>query len=299
MKNETAKPPVTETVDQALFLIIRGKYPSFTTATKRIADYILSNDEETKYLSISSMAKNIGVSESMITRFVRSLGLKSFQEFKVRLALNDGTKAADSIIFGELSLDDNAASVCQKIYNNNIETLKDSLSILNFKDIERAADLIARARKVDFYGSGSSGVAIANAEARFIRIGVTCFVTNDSHLQLMSAALLTDKDVAVGISNSGRSISIIESLAIAKKAGASTICITNYEDTPLSRHADIKLFTSSRDSELLSESIHSRIAELSLLDSLYVIVASKLKSSAVESIRITAEIIRSHRVKKS
>ena len=45
-----------------------------TRAAKKIADYILANYQETKYLSISSLAEKINVSESMITKFVRILG---------------------------------------------------------------------------------------------------------------------------------------------------------------------------------------------------------------------------------
>jgi RpiR family transcriptional regulator, carbohydrate utilization regulator len=279
-----------------LFLKIRGKYPSLTRASKKIADYILANYEETKYLSISSLAEKINVSESMITKFVRILGVRGYQDFKVRLALSQENNAPAAEIFGEVSLDDDAASICRTIYTNNVETLRDSLSVLNFKDVEKAAELIAKARRVEFYGSGGSTIALENAQARFHRIGIMCFTYSDGHTQLMSASLLGKQDVAVGISNSGRSASIVESLEIAKKGGASTICITNYEETPLTAHADVRLFTSSRDVDRLSENLHSRIAELALIDSLYVIVASKMKSRALENLRTTAEVIERHRL---
>ncbi len=77
---------------------------------------------------------------------------------------------------------------------------------------------------------------------------------------------------------------------------AYTICMTNYEETPLTEHADVRLFTSSRDSEELSESLHSRIAELSPIDSLYVIVASRMKANALQNLRTTADVLRVHRL---
>jgi DNA-binding MurR/RpiR family transcriptional regulator len=58
----------------------------------------------------------------------------------------------------------------------------------------------------------------------------------------------------------------------------------------------VRLFTSSRDLDRLSENLHSRIAELSLIDSLYVIVASKSKPKAMENLRRTAEVISRHRL---
>ena len=280
-----------------LFLRIRGKYSSMTKAAKKIADYILANYEETKYMSISSLAEKINVSESMITKFVRTLGVRGYQDFKVCLAISQDTNtSAGREIFGEVSLDDDAASICRTIYTNNVETLRDSLSVLNFKDMEKAAVLIARARRVEFYGSGGSTIALADALARFHRIGIMCCTYSDAHTQLMAASLLGKQDVAVGISNSGRSISIVESLEIARKQGASTVCITNYEETPLTAQADVRLFTSSRDLDRLSENLHSRIAELSLIDSLYMIVASKFKPKAMENLKRTAEVISRHRL---
>jgi RpiR family carbohydrate utilization transcriptional regulator len=297
MKSPPRKAHIEQIDSRRLFLRIRSKYPNLTQALKRIADYILANYEETKYLSISSLAERVNVSESMITKFVRLLGLKGYQDFKVRLALGqeNGTPAAH--IFGEVSLDDDAATICKTIYNNNVETLRDSLTVLNIKDVERAAELIVKARKVVFYGSGGSTIALGDALARFHRIGILCSGFSDAHTQLMSASLLCKQDVAVGISNSGRSVSIVESLEIARKRGAATICITNYEETPLTAVADVRLFTSSRDVAKLSENLHSRVAELSLIDSLYVTVASRMKDKALESLRTTAEVIRVHRLK--
>ncbi len=297
MKSNPAKAPAEQVDSRHLFLKIRSKYPNLTRAAQRIADYILANYEETKYLSISSLAERINVSESMITKFVRILGLRGYQDFKVRLALGQDTSAPASHIFGEVSLDDDAASICRTIYNNNVETLRDSLSVLNFKDVEKAAELIVKARKVVFYGSGGSTIALADALARFHRIGILCSAFSDAQTQLMSACLLEKQDVAVGVSNSGRSVSIVESLQIAKKRGAATICITNYEETPLTAASDVRLYTSSRDIEKLSENLHSRVVELSLIDSLYVTVASRMKNKALENLRATAEVIRVHRLK--
>jgi RpiR family transcriptional regulator, carbohydrate utilization regulator len=296
MRTHSSKSHNEQIDARGLFAKIRNTYPGMTRAAKKIADYILANNAETKYLSITSLAERINVSESMITKFVRILGIGGYQDFKVRLALSQENNAPAADIFGEVSLDDDAASICRRIYTNNVETLRDSLSVLNFRDVDRAAKLIARARRVEFYGSGGSSIALANAQARFHRIGIMCFTFSDGHAQLMSASLLGAHDVALAVSNSGRSASVVESLRIAKKAGAATICITNFEETPLTAHADVRLFTSSRDVDRLSENLHSRIAELALIDSLYVIVASKMKERALENLETTAEVIRRHRV---
>jgi RpiR family transcriptional regulator, carbohydrate utilization regulator len=298
MKAAAPRPHTEQQDARRLFLKIRSKYPAMTRASKKIADYILANYEETKFLSISSLAEKINVSESMITKFVRLLGIRGYQDFKVRLALSQQHNTRATEIFGEVSLDDDAAAIIRTIFTNNVETLRDSLSILNFRDVERAADLISKARRVEFYGSGGSAIPLANAQARFLRIGINCAAISDSHNQLMSASLLGRQDVAVAVSNSGRSTSVVEALETAKKAGAATICITNFEETPVTAHADVKLFTSSRDVDRMSENLHSRIAEIALIDSLYVVAASKMKTRALGNLKTTAEIIREHRISR-
>jgi DNA-binding MurR/RpiR family transcriptional regulator len=292
---EDSKAKYTASNLQLLFLRIRSKYPSLTDTSKKIADYILNNHNEAVYLSISELAQKVNVSESMITKFTRNMGYNGFHEFKLSLAVTSDQTKPNDFLYDEISLDDDIESICTKIYHNNIEALKDSLTILDFASLNKATDLLLKARKIDFYGSGSSTVAIVNAEMRIYRLGILCFAYSDSHAQAVSASLLQKDDVAVGISNSGRSIGIVKAMELAKQSGASTICITNYDDTPITRHSDLKLFTLTKDSEELCESLHSRIAELALVDALYVCLASKIKEKALYNLNRSSDAIKIHR----
>lgn len=280
---------------QLLLLKIRGKYPSLTDAAKRVADYLLASHNEAVYLNISELAKVCGVSESTITKFTKTIGYNGFQELKICLARTSGAVQKSDVVYDEISLNDGVESICTKVFHNNIEALKDTLRILDFNSISKAADMILKAKKVDFYGMGSSSVATMNAKMRLYRLDIMCFTYSDPHQQIVSASLLKKGDVAVGISNSGRSKDIVEALQTAKQSGAHTVCITNYDDTPITRCSDIKLFTSTKDSEELNESLHSRVAELSLIDALYLCIASKMKKKAVSNLYKTSEVIKVHR----
>ena len=282
---------------ELLLLKIRSKYPSLTEAAKRIADYILNNYDEALYLNISELAKVCSVSESTITKFIKTLGYKGYHELKICLARGYSNMQRDVVIYSELSLDDDVESICTKIFYNNIETLKDSLKILDFNSVDKAANLIIKARKIDFYGMGSSTIATLDARMRFYRLGIMCFTYSDPHEQIVSASLLKKGDVALGISNSGTSADIVRALDIAKQSDASTICITNFDDTPITKYSDIKLFTATKDSEVLRESIHSRIAEIALIDALYVCVASKIKKQAVNNLHKSAQAIKTYKPK--
>jgi DNA-binding MurR/RpiR family transcriptional regulator len=284
---------------QLLLLKIRSKYPSLTDAAKRVADYLLTSYNEALYLNISELAREIGVSESTITKFIKTIGYNGFQELKICLARTSGATQSDNVIYGEISLDDNIETICTNVFYNNIEALNNSLRILDYENINRVADLILKARKIDFYGMGSSTIATLNAKMRFYRLGILCFTYNDAHEQIVSASLLKEGDIAVGVSNSGKTADVVRALKIAKQAGASTICITNYDDTPITRYADIKLFTATKDSEELRESINSRIAEISLIDAIYVVAASKMKKQAIKMLHKTAQVLKNQNDLKS
>ena len=81
---------------------------------------------------------------------------------------------------------------------------------------------------------------------------------------------LTSRDAAIGISHSGMTVDTVNALAAARNAGAVTICITNYGASPITEKADIKLLTSSTETDFDSETMSSRIAQLAVIDMLYV-----------------------------
>ena len=77
-------------------------------------------------------------------------------------------------------------------------------------------------------------------------------------MQTVSAASLSEGDVAIGISYSGFSKNTVDAMEMAGKAGAKTIAITNFEHTLLEQYSDLVLCTSNRqflygDAILLSD----------------------------------------------
>lgn len=94
--------------------------------------------------------------------------------------------------------------------------------------------------------------------------------------------LLTERDAAVGISYSGKTDYVISGMKAAKEAGAVTICITKYGNSPLSEIADIQLYTSSTENDIRSGATASRITQLNIIDMLYLGVASRSYDQSVD-----------------
>jgi len=131
---------------------------------------------------------------------------------------------------------------------------------------------------------------------KFVRTGIKAFAFIDSHFQLMSASQLGENDVAVVISHSGTNKDTLNILKTAKKNGAKTIGITSFPKSPICQFSDVALYTSSEETEYRSEALSSRIAQLSLIDALYVNIMVLNKEKAKQSLGKVREAISNTRM---
>jgi DNA-binding MurR/RpiR family transcriptional regulator len=90
--------------------------------------------------------------------------------------------------------------------------------------------------------------------------------------------------VAVGITSSGRTKSVVNAMRIAKHAGAKTICITDSPAAPIVSYSDIRFFTSSSYSNFMLDSITSRMPHILIIDILYACFAVKHYRESLKSI---------------
>jgi RpiR family carbohydrate utilization transcriptional regulator len=276
-----------------LLLRIRGLLPSLNPALQRIALYILDHPQDVKLMRIKDLAGHCGVAEATITRFVKTVGLGSFQELKISLAAITPEEAQGTkMVYEEVSERDSTSTILDKILAINSRALGDTGKILDVHEIERAVAAVDRARHVDIYAAGGSFVAAEHARLRFYRIGKRCHTYSDPNQQSVSASLLGSGDLAIGITNSGRTVSTVNALKRARGSGAATICITSFDNTPITGHADIVLFTSTQDSAFFQESMVSRLAQMLVIDVLYAALAVRHFGSSVERIERSADALR-------
>ncbi|MGC0862105.1 SIS domain-containing protein, partial [Pantoea agglomerans] len=82
-----------------------------------------------------------------------------------------------------------------------------------------------------------------------------------AHIMLMSAAVLSDDDVGIAISQSGATRAVNDPVKLAGRTGAKVIAITNYAESPIAKSAQVVLNSTSQGSHLLGENAASRIAQ--------------------------------------
>lgn len=262
--------------------------PNLRNAEQRVAEYVIANTEEVVYLSITDLAERSGTSEATISRLCRRLGLKGYQELKISLAMSILPESKH--VYETVTDDDDPYTICSKVINSNIRGLQDTLSVLDPEQLENAIVRLAEARRIEFYGTGGSAAVAKDAHHKFVKTGVPCAFYEDPHMQVMSASLLTPDDVVVAISYSGSNRDIHESIEVARDQGAFIILITGFARCPLARLSDITLWVSVGET-FKSESSRSRIAQLCVLDSLYIGVMLKRGDAGMESLRSTREAV--------
>ena len=158
-------------------------------------------------------------------------------------------------------------------------------------EIQQAIEAMDKANKLEFYGLGTSAAVAKDAYHKFFRLNFDCRYLEDSHMQAMSAAMLRPDDVAVAISNSGSSKDVIEALKQARQAGAKTICITSHPASPLAKVADIKIFTKSAENLYRGEPMENRIAQIYVIDLLFVALALRRKDDFIANLEKTRKAL--------
>jgi DNA-binding MurR/RpiR family transcriptional regulator len=268
---------------------IRLAQPTMAKGARRIASYILERPDRIVRMSVTELSEATESSEGSVINFCQRLGLSGFQQLKLSLAQE--VVQPVHFIHEDLERDDDADTVCRKIFHSGVQALRDTLSVLDPKALARAVEVLRGASRIEIYGIGSSAPIAEDAHYRMLRIGLEAKVVIDSHIQAISASR-TGPDVAVlTVSHSGATHETVTSTRLAKAAGAKTVVITNYARSPIQAHADVVLFTMARETLFRTEAMTSRIAQLCVLDALIAALALADYDRSTASLQTTFETL--------
>ncbi len=161
---------------------------------------------------------------------------------------------------------------------------------------ELVVEAIGAAGRIDIYGAGASGFVASDFQQKLHRIGRIAFYWPDVHSALTSAALLGKGDVAIGISHTGTTSDVIEVLEQARARGATTVALTNFPRSPIADVVHHVLTTAARETTYRSGAMASRLAQLTVVDVLFVGVAARNRTKARRALEVTAEAVQPHRI---
>ena len=275
------------------FVRIQGTYSSLRTAEQRVADFILAHPDELIYLTVTELAEKTNTSESTVVRLCQKIGYKGYQEFKIVLA-RDLVEPTNEI-YAAIEPGDTLTEIKQKVFQANAQALRDTIEVLADTELELAVKALATANRVEIYGVGGSNPLALDAYHKLLKLGISAVALSDGDMMAMSSSLLKKGDVVLGISHAGASRDVTDALSNARRMGATTICITHRSTSPITKVSDIKLFTAAKTTAFRSDASSSRIAQLTIIDTLYVGIALSNYDQSVEMIGRTREATASKR----
>jgi len=189
-----------------------------------ILDYLLNHSDEIKELVIRKAATDNFTAPNTIVRLCQKLGFKGFSDFKENLYYTTQEKRK----FVEVtSLDEQIIKTKQLINSDLIETI---------------ITKIHKADKIIFFAVGLSRFPAEELNERLKIIGKNSQTFVDPHMMKYNARLLTDKDLAIAISSSGKTKNILSAATIASVSGAETVSITGFSINPLSKITTHQLY---------------------------------------------------------
>jgi len=254
---------------------IRALLPSLAPVEQRVARQVLADPFGTAMQSISELAASCGTSATTVIRFCRAVGLRGYPELRIALAAaaSHGGDSARADPPDDIIPDDDPATIVQKIGHADAVAVTDTARHLDIATLVRVTDVLAQARRIDIYGVGASGYVALDLQQKLQRIGKPAFAWPDPHMAITSAALLGPADVAVALSHTGTTADTIDALREAGGHGARTVAITNFPRSAITAGTDFVLLTAARETAFRSGAMTSRIAQLTVVDCLFVVLA--------------------------
>lgn len=271
------------------FVIIRGMYNTFKGREKKIADFLLTHPKKVVDMNISMLAKKAGCAESSIVRFCKNIGFSGYSQLKLDLAKN--LPADDEPIYSDILVSDQEIQIASKVFALSIRSLSETIEMLSENQLKKAVDIVHRAKKIEFYGIGTSSSLADDAYYRFMRIGIQAVCVTDPHRMQISASKLDEDCAVIAISHLGYTKEVFEAVKIAKQNGADIICVTSHPKSPIALAADAVLAASTTEAGVMKEAISSRIAHIALLDTLYTCVAIREYDRTVQNLKTMNEIL--------
>jgi DNA-binding MurR/RpiR family transcriptional regulator len=280
---------------------IQSLAPGLSPVGTRVAAEILARPDIVMDETISQFAVRCQTSEASIVRFCRALGLSGYSQLRIQLASEigretahrDGSDDPGSARWhsGDISPTDSLADAVAKVTFAEKVGLQETIAALDMAVLEKVVAGLATADRSVTFGVGASALAAGDLTQKLLRIGRTSFSFLDSHEAIASASLLKRGDMAIGFTHSGQTREIAHFLRAARTGGATAVAITNTTGTAVTEIADLTLFTKVRETVFRSGAMASRIAQLSLVDCVFVGVAQRDHTVTLKALSATYDAV--------
>jgi len=232
-------------------------------AEQRVAALVIEHPRKMLSEPIAEIARLADVSQPTVIRFCRSLGFQGLAEFKLKFA--GSLTGTIPVRHSQVRVTDSTHDLSAKVIDNTVSAILKFRDALDVHAIDRAIELLRRARRVEFYALGNARAVALDGQHKFFRFRIPAASYGDSHLLNLAADLLGPGDVVIAISTGGELPELLEAIDTARARGADIIAITASR-SPLAKKASVCLAVDHSEDSTSFLSMISRILQLLLID---------------------------------
>jgi RpiR family carbohydrate utilization transcriptional regulator len=260
-------------------LRIRQAAPELSGARRQVADTVLADPWASRGMPILALAERAGVSENAVSRFTHLLGYSGYREFTQALSLDLGRSLGVyhvhpvDVVSESRAGNEDSLDLVRRVVTMEIESMRDTLDNLAEPVLRRVVTKLATAREIVLIGTGTAAPLCHMLSYRLASVGVAATWVNDPMMMLAQVARLTDGDVVMAISYSGRSRDTVQALEFARGRGAETIAMTADPHSPIGAVAANLLTIFSPAVPEGTAQFSARVAGMALLEALATAVA--------------------------
>ena len=256
----------------------------FSAVEQNIIKYILDNPKEIVNMSIRELANKTFTSSAAIFRLCQKCGLKGYTEFKIKFISevnrtsdfeNDELEKPIRDLHRPINGKDDVKSVVRKMAFLQIEAIEETKNEINYKQLERVADMMNAAGQIVFFGFDLNYYISQSTVYHLVRTGKPAVVYETVNNQVAKAFMFKKEDVAILISRTGENKNLIRISQVLKRKGAKIILLSASRDTSLDKLCDEFIYIANVIDYLSMGGVIFSVGCRYILDVLFGILFSK------------------------
>lgn len=251
------------------------KADGFSDIEKGLAEYILAHKKEVCLMSIRDLANATFTSTSTILRICRKVGTNGYTEFRMRL----NTEIQEDLQYGNdidenipFQLSDSFEDISDHIANIYMRGIQETLSLLDYRVIQRIVEKMQNCTCIDIFGEGSSLSSAYEFRNKMLRLGRNVHIEEGHTAQEYQALNCDEHHCAILISHSGENKDTVAIAQLLKTHHVYMIALTADKESTLGRMVNEQIVTGSDEDKTLVtklETFSSHTSTHFILDCLY------------------------------
>lgn len=274
-------------VDRGAITKIKIRMERFSDSERKVADYVMANLSEIPYKTLIAIAKDTGVSDATVMRFVRSIGFETSNSFKI--AVTTDIQSPNEAIFSSITPEDSLEIVATKVIQSDILLLQDTINLVDIESLENVLKLILKSKRILLFATGTSRSSGMWLFDRLLRLGFPVLLLLDPFHQLTQAALSSyvEDELCIFISRSGSPQMLIEAQQVLRQSSKKIkiVTITCDPNSVMARQSDYCLFAGSHETQI--DVAGSQVGIISIINTIYISLANiDAQRTAVQQAKI-------------